>query len=201
MTKSIQRFHQGTRGWADIAYNWLVHPDGTVLEGRGLGVRSAANGTNTGNSSSPAICMLWGEGQRLTPEAKASLEQLIKWLADKEGIPNKARPHSSWKATSCPGDEIRAFAKSYTGQVTQITSPSEVEAFQKWINARLKEYNHKTPPLVIDGDYGPKSRAAAQLVRDTYRLDRARKRKAFEKEDQRLYLEENHATVTMNRLK
>jgi hypothetical protein len=53
-TKSIQAFHMTTRGWNDIAYNWLVAPDGTKIEGRGwMAVGGHTKGHNSTSSPSP----------------------------------------------------------------------------------------------------------------------------------------------------
>jgi hypothetical protein len=59
--RNIQAFHQGpTRKWADIAYSFLVAPDGTIYEGRGWGKQGAhAKGYN---SSSVGIAYI-GDGR------------------------------------------------------------------------------------------------------------------------------------------
>ena len=70
--RTIERFHAVTRGWAGIAYNLLVCPHGYVFEGRGAGVRSAANGTSNigGNDQWYAVCYLGGQGDGFTDTAK-----------------------------------------------------------------------------------------------------------------------------------
>ena len=55
--RSIQRTHMEQRGWWDLAYSACVALDGTVLEGRGLLVRTGANGTNASNRDYLAICL------------------------------------------------------------------------------------------------------------------------------------------------
>ena len=56
IVQSVQRWHQAGNGWADIAYNALVCQHGYVYEGRGLGVRSAANGTRPGCMRCTDMC-------------------------------------------------------------------------------------------------------------------------------------------------
>lgn len=97
-----QDFHIGTRGWSDIAYNSGVCPHGVRMEGRGPGVRSAANGTNAGNAASYATCYIAGQGDPLTDEAKvAFLAEAARFRVPLD------RAHSDWKPTACPGDPLR----------------------------------------------------------------------------------------------
>jgi N-acetylmuramoyl-L-alanine amidase len=52
----IQALHQGTRGFADIGYHFLIDADGTLFEGRELRVRGAHVGGH--NSGTVGVCML-----------------------------------------------------------------------------------------------------------------------------------------------
>ena len=106
--RGIQNFHMDTRGWNDIAYNAIVCPHGTVYEGRGPGVRSAANGTDPGNDNDVAVCYLSGEGDPFTPEAAQAMADAMHWLAPG----GKRHAHRDWKPTACPGDTITAWAHS-----------------------------------------------------------------------------------------
>jgi hypothetical protein len=103
--RAIQNFHMDSRGWEDIAYNFLVCPHGYVFEGRGLGKRSAANGTNTGNAYYYAICGLHGVGDPFTDEAKLGFLACIA-MCRRAGAGNEVRPHRWFKATACPGDPV-----------------------------------------------------------------------------------------------
>lgn len=106
--RGIQDFHMDTRGWSDIAYNAIVCPHGTVYEGRGPGVRSAANGTDPGNDADVAVCYLSGEGDPFTPEAQQAMADAMHWLSPG----GKRHAHRDWKPTACPGDTIAAWAHS-----------------------------------------------------------------------------------------
>lgn len=123
--RGFQAFHMGARGWSDIAYTSGVCPHGYRYEGRGPGVRTAANGTNTGNQLSYATCYIAGEGDPLTDDAKrAFLDE-----ATRLGVPlNKV--HSDWKATGCPGDPLRVWVKAGAvspGGTAPVPAPGPVD--------------------------------------------------------------------------
>lgn len=105
LIRGIQNFHMDTRGWDDIAYNFVECPHGYTFEGRGLDVISAANGTNVGNQNSHAVCFLAGEGNPFKMEEKVGFKEAVKYIAEKTGAPNSARGHRDWKSTACPGNE------------------------------------------------------------------------------------------------
>lgn len=108
--RSVQAFHQHTRGWNDIAYSWLVCGHGLVYEGRGWLHRSAAQGTEEGNRAYHAVCALGGVQalHDFTPAQKHGLYEVI--IAGQAlGYGREVRPHSSFHSTSCPGDAIRGW--------------------------------------------------------------------------------------------
>lgn len=108
LLRGIQRYHQATQGWADIAYNYVVDRFGGVWEGRGWNARSAANGTNSSNSNYLAVCYLGGEGDPFTAEAANA----ISWLFQehvRRGGRAEITGHRDHVATACPGDEIYAW--------------------------------------------------------------------------------------------
>lgn len=107
--RSIRRFHVDTRRWLDIAYSFLACPHGSVYEGRGWNRRTAANGTNAGNSWGGAVMCLIGEDQQPTRK----MLDAVTWLCGKtHGRYGRVdlRPHSEFKPTGCPGDPLRRFA-------------------------------------------------------------------------------------------
>ena len=106
--RGIQAFHMDARGWSDIAYNYVPCPHGYVFEGRGQGVRSAANGTNAGNDADGAVCYLGGEGDPFTPEGAAAMADALH-LVSPGGL---RHAHRDWKPTACPGDTIAAWVHS-----------------------------------------------------------------------------------------
>ena len=105
--RNIQAFHQGpTRKWADIAYSFLVAPDGTIFEGRGWGKQGAhAKGYN---SSSVGIAFI-GDGRLPVPApALAS----IAWLgseADRRFGTLRRVGYRDVGSTVCPGDALHGW--------------------------------------------------------------------------------------------
>jgi hypothetical protein len=122
-------FHVNSNGWDDIAYNWLIDPNGVLYEGRGSGVLgSHFSCMNTGTTG---ICMI-GDFQATEPSPAAMnmLEDMIAWeLCDKQlNAPdttyhNASRlmlpvisshrdgnsspaPNSCASGTVCPGDRL-----------------------------------------------------------------------------------------------
>jgi len=109
VVRGIQNFHMDIRGWADIAYSFICCIHGAVFTGRGRGVRTAANGTTNGNSWYHAVCFLGGDKvdrADVTEEGKIALRYAIHSCNEWSGA-TSVRPHSSFKATACPGDELR----------------------------------------------------------------------------------------------
>lgn len=104
--REIQRFHMDNRGWSDVAYTALVCRHGDVFVGRGPNRRTAANGSNAGNTAHLAVCVLMGQGDTLAAAALAGVRDAIEWLR-REGAGHEVRPHSYWRPTACPGDELR----------------------------------------------------------------------------------------------
>lgn len=105
--RAIQAYHMDHQGWTDIAYNGLGCPHGYVFEGRGPGRRSAANGTNTANGASHALCYLGGEGDPFTDAGKAAMLDGAAWL----GTPLD-KCHSDWFQTACCGSVICGWIKA-----------------------------------------------------------------------------------------
>ena len=115
--RTIWDFHVNTNGWADVGYNWLVDPEGTVYEGRGSNVIGAhfcgANGQTEG------ICVI-GNFTIVVPqlEARAALTHLLGWrTGDLDYVSTNVATHSSSGldlqrvsghrdgcATACPGN-------------------------------------------------------------------------------------------------
>lgn len=97
------------RRWEDIAYSFIVCPHGFVFEGRGWGVRSAANGTDYSNSHFHAVCYLGGVGDTYTDVAKTAMCEVIREGRRRYPGGFGIRPHSTFKSTDCPGNVIRSW--------------------------------------------------------------------------------------------
>jgi hypothetical protein len=136
--RSIQRFHMDGRGWADIAYSFLVCKHGYIFTGRGVGVRTAANGTDAGNTAFHAVCFLGDDSagrDDITDAGRRALRQAVescnRWAGKQE-----VRPHSFFKPTGCPGDQLRAWIIQGL-PVVKKQEDELTEAEKQWILQQL----------------------------------------------------------------
>ena len=109
--RGIQRYHQDTKGWADIAYSFLVCPHGNVFEGRGTGKGSAANGTTVGNLNWYAVCALGGPADTPSPQMLAAIGDAVN-LCRAAGAGARVIGHRDLFATACPGVALYAYVQS-----------------------------------------------------------------------------------------
>lgn len=104
--RSIQAFHMNTRGFDDIAYHYLIAPDGAVYEGR-LTEWVGAHAGPECNRGSIGICFLMVDV--LTDAAKRSFLALRDDLHSRGFQVHEVEPHSSCNPTACPGDQDRKW--------------------------------------------------------------------------------------------
>lgn len=130
--RGIRSFHVGSKGWPDIAYNFLIDRHGTVWEGRAGSLEGPVRGDATGGNQgfSQLVCLLGDFTSELpTPVAQDALVATLAWLAGRYGIgtdpqqtitflsrgsnrwPQGAEVttptivgHRDMSLTSCPGD-------------------------------------------------------------------------------------------------
>jgi hypothetical protein len=126
--RQIQQFHQGPeRGWADIGYNFLIAPDGTIFEGRGWGLA----GAHARNHNSTTIGAAFiGDGRQPVPDAAL---QSILWLAgeaDRRFGKLNRQGHRDVGSTVCPGDVLYQWWMAAPREVAP-KAPSAPEAFSK----------------------------------------------------------------------
>lgn len=185
--KNWQSYHMNTHGWADIAYTAGFDNWGNVYAGRGFGVRTAANGTNTGNQNFYAFCWLGGGNEEPSAEALEALNWLIDEARREGGAGLAVRSHSSFKSTSCPGGHLRDRAAELDGKrslpsaggSSQPSSPEpkpdsgssgsssgvitvgdKGSAVRSWQQNLLKWRPGILPRFGADGDFGGETRAA-----------------------------------------
>ena len=112
--QQTQDFHMDTRGWSDIAYNFLVFNSSRprVFYGRGARVVPAAQAGH--NTNTVAIAVVMRDGEKLGWRTRLQLRRLI-WNLRKKTIRRNVpvRPQSAVTATSCPGDQLRAFVEKH----------------------------------------------------------------------------------------
>lgn len=116
--RSIYYFHAVTRGWGDIAYNYLVDFMGNVYEGRVGGETAVGSHAEGYNAGSAGVCLM-GRFFRddTTPEMHNAIVWIASWAA-RNLDPTGAAPfydipslpticgHRDVNNTSCPGDEF-----------------------------------------------------------------------------------------------
>lgn len=130
--RGIQSFHMDQRGWIDIAYSTLTCPHGEIFMCRG-NARTAANGTNEGNATHFAHCVLMGVDDPLTSAAKFALRAAFRIARDSWGAGAEEKVHSDWKATACPGDPVRQFVRSGMGVEP---TPTPTDNFKERVMAK-----------------------------------------------------------------
>lgn len=136
-------------GAVDLAYSSAVCPGGFRFEGRGPGVRTAANGTNAGNLRSYATVYIAGDRDVLTPEAVEAYHD----EADRFGEPLRWG-HRDWLQTGCPGTLLWAWRQAGFPQPEEDDLPLTETDLDK-VEARVREVLADwTPPstVVIDDD-------------------------------------------------
>lgn len=105
----IQNLHMDGRGFADVAYHYMIAKDGTIYEGRELNIRGAhVRGFNTG---SIGIVLLGNFNDEQSTESQLdSLRKLADYLRYTYAIRylagHKEYPDQSPDGTECPGDNL-----------------------------------------------------------------------------------------------
>lgn len=178
--RQVQNAHMG-KDWIDIAYSWLTCDHGSIYEGRGWGRRTAANGTNWGNEHYHAVCHVT-DGMPTELGIRAINTVLYEHGKRYE---NDIHPHSWFKPTGCPGDQIRGLLAS--GRIGPNIDapipkppPPHYPTVRAIVNANmpivregqdgqhvedvqylLRKFNQR---VAVDGDFGPATRRAVTNV-------------------------------------
>lgn len=134
-------FHTSeSRGWNDVAYNFLIDEEGGIWEGRtGSLAGPVAGDTTGGNQGFTQLVCLIGNFDDRPPSGAAlgSLVQVLAWLADRYDVPTSPGSqvsftsrgsnrhaagsevttptitgHRTMSQTSCPGDHLNAYVVS-----------------------------------------------------------------------------------------
>ncbi|MEU9617336.1 peptidoglycan-binding protein [Streptomyces sp. NPDC048209] len=99
--------------YSEIAYNYLACPHGFLFEGRGLGKRTGANGSQPLNRAHYAVCALVGS-EGMTEPNDAMLNALRDGieLLQAHGAGGEIKGHRDGYATSCPGDALYRWVQA-----------------------------------------------------------------------------------------
>jgi len=105
----IQDLHMDRRGFADVAYHFLIDSEGVIYEGREIDIRGThVQGFNTG---SVGIVLMGNFNETEPAQAQIdSLENLVDYLRDRYEIRylagHKDYPDQSPDGTDCPGTNL-----------------------------------------------------------------------------------------------
>lgn len=126
--KAIRASHLANKeeNYSDIAYNYGACPHGYLLEGRGIGKRTGANGNQPLNRAHYAICGLVGS-EGLTQPTDAMLGALrdgIELLRE-HGAGSEIHGHRDGYATECPGGPLYAWVQKGAPRPGASTPPSK----------------------------------------------------------------------------
>lgn len=111
---SIRNSHLANKaeGYSDVAYSYAVCQHGSLLEGRGIGFRTGANGNQALNADHDSIVVLVGtEYKTVSSAVIAGVKEGILRLR-KAGSGKEIKGHRDGFATACPGDALYAAVKA-----------------------------------------------------------------------------------------
>lgn len=112
--KAIRKSHLANvkENYSDVAYNYAACPHGYLLEGRGIGKRTGANGDQDLNKAHYAIVGLVGS-EGLTKPTDAMLGAIRDGieLLRKHGAGDEIKGHRDGYATDCPGGPLYAWVQ------------------------------------------------------------------------------------------
>lgn len=116
----VQNVHRNDRGWADIAYHYLIGQNGLIYEGRDIQVR----GTHVEgyNSGSLGICLL-GNFVVQAPTTAQLLRtlELINWASERLRLTHIASHRNFNTLTECPGDNLVPYIDQFAESAGLIT--------------------------------------------------------------------------------
>lgn len=116
--REIQAFHQKTRGWQDVGYNYLIDEAGTVYEGRGRDVRGAHSPPK---NHEPSVALIGTYTDKQPTDAQhRAVYALRAYLSA-----GRIRGHRDSWGTTCPGDA--AYSKIITAGPPAAPAPVAVE--------------------------------------------------------------------------
>lgn len=152
--KAIRASHLAnkTENYSDVAYNYAACPHGYLLEGRGIGRRTGANGNQELNRAHYAIVGLLGSSG-LTEPTDAMLHAIRDGieLLRKNGAGSEIKGHRDGFATSCPGGPLYAWVQRGAprpGTGTAPTTPTEEEDMTPEQAKQLKEIRDVLVPYM-----------------------------------------------------
>jgi hypothetical protein len=114
--RQIQSYHQGTRGWCDIGYHFLISRDGRIWEGRPA-QRTASHVANA-NTNNIGIAFM-GTFTKVAPTQAqlAAAATLVAELKAQYGIASGTlKGHRDHGGTECPGNTLYGLLPMIDGK-------------------------------------------------------------------------------------
>jgi hypothetical protein len=124
--KNMQGWGQREKKWPDLAYHFLIAPDGRIFQGRDIAYEGETNTKYPLRDQVQVELMGDFTKQRMTPKQLDSLVKLTAWLCSEYSIdPLLMGGHNDRapRQTSCPGTDLYRYISD--GQLT------------KWVAAML----------------------------------------------------------------
>lgn len=134
-------------GYSDVAYNLAVCRHGYVLEGRGIGRRTGANGNQALNANHDSIVVLYGTNDdTVSAEVVQGLKEAIEYLRD-HGTGNEIKGHRDGYPTLCPGGSLYALVKAGKLEPGKATStpPKPAPTYAPFPGASFFKFGKKSP--------------------------------------------------------
>jgi len=146
----IQSLHMERRGFADVAYHFMIAADGTIYEGRDLHIRGAhVQGFNTG---SVGVVLLGNFNEEEPGDAQLnSLRALVDYLRYAYDIRylagHRDYPGQSPDGTECPGEHLYPLLPSLARDlgmrygIEGYVAPTGIHPAASPAEAPLESYN------------------------------------------------------------
>lgn len=180
--KAIRTSHLNNKaeGYVDIAYNFGACPHGYLLEGRGLGKETGANGNQALNHAHYSIVLLVGDSGLTEPTepmlhaARDGIE-----LLQRNGAGTEIQGHRDGYATSCPGEPVYRWVKAGAPRPVSAPLPNPAPpakaSFPAWpghylskgssgsdVRTFQNQMRKRGWALDADGQFGPKTDAVVR---------------------------------------
>jgi hypothetical protein len=142
--RGIQSYHMNTKGWCDIAYNFLVCKHGYIFEGRGWSRKAGATGD--ANSHTIAICFLGDDTASRDDVTAFGREALGEWIRTARARLNpnaSVKGHRDYMSTSCPGNELETWVNAGGWKAVTVRRVR----FELWARRKV---DGKWKPYLVD---------------------------------------------------
>ena len=107
-----------------MAYNWLVSADGQIFEGRGWNQGGATKGWN---HRSVAVCYIGDSNEHFSEDGKKAMLEVFNNVRATYGEKLWIKVHSDFKATDCPGANLRSWVKHEAPDLLSEVSDARAE--------------------------------------------------------------------------